>query len=318
MCTPSLAGSRHAAAVRESLAGLRVADWTEVLPHVPVQLVEKAGTLAQQQAIDVVVALGGGSAIGLAKAIAYSTTPTRPVVAIPTTYAGSEMTPVLGTTDKTLGQKRTVSHWRILPRVAIYDVDVTMELPPSVTASTGINALAHCVEALYSTSASPLVPPVALDGAARISRALPACVANGSDAAARREMLIAAFLAGFSLAHAGMALHHGLCHALGGGLNLSHGTVNAIMLPHVMRYNADAVGPALASVARAMGIDGDPAAGVADLIARLRLPQRLRDVGVAQNDLAAVAAAAMHSPAVQANPKPISQAQVLEVLQSAW
>jgi maleylacetate reductase len=187
-----------------------------------------------------------------------------------------------------------------------------------VTAATGINALAHCVEAVYSTTTSPLVPPVALDSAARISRALPACVADGSDVAARTEMLVAAFLAGFSLAYAGMALHHGLCHALGGGLNLSHGGVNAIMLPHVMRYNADAVGPALANVARAMRFEGDPAEGVADLVARLGLPQRLRDVGVAERDLAAVAAAAMHSAAVRANPKPISEAQVLEVLRAAW
>jgi maleylacetate reductase len=318
VCTPSLAGSRHAAAVRDSLAGSLRAEWTEVAPHVPVNLVDRASALARQHAVDVVVALGGGSAIGLAKAIGHAATPSLPVVAIPTTYAGSEMTPVLGTTDTTLRQKHTVSHWRILPRVAIYDVDVTLELPPAVTAATGMNALAHCIEAVYSTSASPLVAPVAFEGAARISRALPVCVANGSDVAARTEMLVGAFLAGFSLAYAGMALHHGLCHALGGGLNLAHGTVNAIMLPHVMRYNADAVGPALASVGAAMGIVGDPAAGVADLVARLGLPQRLRDLGVAQSDLGAVAAAAMPSPAVRANPKPISQAQVLEVLRSAW
>ncbi len=319
VCTPSLASSRHAAAVRESLAELRVADWTDVAPHVPVKLAEKATALASQHAADVIVTLGGGSAIGLAKAISQSTTRSIPMVAIPTTYAGSEMTPVLGTTDTTLRQKRTVTDWRILPRVAIYDVEVTVELPPAVTASTGINALAHCVEAVYSMSVSPLVPPLALDAAARISRALPTCVADGTDVVARSEMLVAAFLAGFSLAHAGMALHHGLCHSLGGKLGVQHGVANAIMLPHVMRYNADAAAPALASVGRAMGIESNPADGVSDLVASLGLPQRLRDVGVAETDLVGVAADAMHSSAVGANPKPITDsAQLLAVLRSAW
>jgi len=201
----------------------------------------------------------------------------------------------------------------------IYDVDATLALPPSVTASTGINALAHCIEAVYSTSAGPLAVAAALDAAGRINRALPACVANGGDVGARSEMLQAAFLAGFSLAHAGMALHHGICHSLGGRLGLEHGIANAIMLPHVVRYNADAVGPALDRLRRAMDTQADLADGIADLVASLGLPQRLREVGVVPSDLAPVAADAMHSPAVRANPKPISDSrQVLEVLLAAW
>jgi alcohol dehydrogenase class IV len=317
LCTPGLAGSRHAARIRESLGGLWVADSTDVAPHVPIEAVEKAVAQAGRHEVDVVVALGGGSAIGLGKAVALSRS--LPLVAIPTTYAGSEMTPVLGTTDTAMGLKRTVADPRILPRVVIYDVEATLELPAATTAATGINALAHCVEAVYSTSGSPLVPPVALDGAARISRALPTCVADGTDVVARTEMLVAAFLAGFSLAHAGMALHHGLCHSLGGKLAVPHGVANAIMLPHVMRYNADAAAPALASLGRAMGIETDPADGVSHLVASLGLPQRLRDVGVAETDLAGVAADAMHSSAVRANPKPITDsAQLLAVLRSAW
>jgi len=317
VCTPSLAGSTHAARIRESLGGLWVADSSDVAPHVPLRAVEKAVAQAQRHDVDVVVALGGGSAIGLGKAVAHSRS--VPLVAIPTTYAGSEMTPVLGTTDTTMGQKRTVTDPRILPQVAIYDVEATLELPPAITAATGINALAHCVEAVYSTSASPLVPPVALDAAARIGRALPTCVADGADVVARSQMLVAAFLAGFSLAHAGMALHHGLCHSLGGKLGVPHGVANAIMLPHVMWFNAEAAAPALATVGRAMGIETDPAGGVSHLVESLGLPQRLRDVGVAEADLAGVAADAMHSSAVRANPKPITDsAQVLAVLRSAW
>jgi len=288
-----------------------------VAAHVPLPNVEAALALARRDAVDQVIAMGGGSAIGLGKAVAHAMD--IPSIAIPTTYAGSEMTPVLGTTDPARGQKRTIRDPRILPRVAIYDVDVTVDLPASVTASTGINALAHCIEAVYSTAADPLALAAALDGAARISRALPACVADGRDLAARSDMLVAAFLAGFSLAHAGMGLHHGICHALGGRLGLAHGVANAIMLAHVVRYNADAVAPALARVSSAMGIEGDTADGVAQLVASLELPQRLRDVGVAERDLAAVADDAMHSPAVRANPKRITESQqVLEVLRSAW
>lgn len=317
ICTPSLAASAHAARVRTGLGELLVTESFGVAAHVPLPQVEAALALARRDANDLVVALGGGSAIGLGKAVAHATG--IPSIAIPTTYAGSEMTPVLGTTDPARGQKRTVRDPRILPRIAMYDVDVTIEMPSSLTASTGINALAHCIEATYSTSADPLAVAAALDAAARMSRALPACVADGRDLGARTEMLVAAFLAGFSLAHAGMGLHHGICHSLGGRLGLAHGVANAIMLPHVVRYNADAAVPALARVSRAMGIDGDAADGIAALVASLSLPLRLRDVGVAEGDLASVADDAMHSPAVRANPKPLTDSrQVLEVLRSAW
>lgn len=319
VCSPSLAASPHAARIREALGPLLVTEFTGVAAHVPVDAVRSAEAQATLHQADLVVALGGGSAIGIGKAIVYSAGSNLPLVAIPTTYAGSEMTPVLGTTDMALRQKRTVRDPRVLPRVVVYDVEVTLDLPPSITASTGINALAHCVEAAYSTSTSPLILPLALDAAGRIARALPPCVADGTDRDARHGMLVAAFVAGFCLAHAGMALHHGICHSLGGMLGLAHGIANAIMLPHVMRYNADAVAPALVRVGRAMGIETDAADGVFDLVASLGLPQRLRDVGVAEDDLAGVAADAMHSPAVRANPKPISDSgQLLAVLRSAW
>lgn len=317
VCTPSLAGSPPAARIRDSLGELLVAEFTGVAPHVPLDAVRAAVALATQNQADLVVTLGGGSATGLGKAIAHART--IPLIAVPTTYAGSEMTPVLGTTDTALRQKRTVSDSRILPRVAIYDIEATLDLPPSVTAATGINALAHCIEAVYSSSASPLAVAAALDAAGLISRALPACLANARDLTARSEMLQAAFLAGFSLAHAGMGLHHGICHSLGGRLGLEHGLANAIMLPHVVRYNADVVAPALGRIRRAMEIQADLADGIADLVASLGLPQRLRDLGVADRDLAGVAEDAVSSPAVRANPKRISDSrQVLAVLRSAW
>jgi len=189
------------------------------------------------------------------------------------------------------------------------------------TASTGINALAHCVEAVYSPTAAPFVAPVALEAISTSRLALPRCVAAGSDLRARTAMLRASFLAGFSMAHAGMGVHHGLCHSLGGTLGIPHGVANAIVLPHAMRYNADAVTPELARIGEAMGArsGGDAAAAVFDLIDALGLPQRLRDVGLGEDDLAVVAADALASPAVAANPKPIrTREQLLEILRSAW
>lgn len=308
----------------EQLAG----EFTGVSPHVPAEAVDAALGVAREQRVDLVVALGGGSAIGLGKAITHRLDGV-PLIAIPTTYAGSEMTAVLGITDVALGEKRTVLDPGILPRLVLYDPEVTVDLPPSLTASTGINALAHCVEAVYSTSGNALVRLVALDGAGRIARALPRCVEDGTDLDARSTMLVAAFFAGFSTAHAGMALHHGLCHSLGGKFRVPHGIANAIMLPHVMRYNADAVPAALSEVTLAIGEPADGgtelslalrgATAVSDLVRSLGLPQRLRDVGVPQAGLEAVARDAFPRSAVKANPKPItSEGELLEVLTQAW
>jgi alcohol dehydrogenase class IV len=162
------------------------------------------------------------------------------------------------------------------------------------------------------------VAPVALEAAAAIGSALPRCVRDGRDLDARTDMLEAAFLAGFSLAHAGMGVHHGLCHSLGGRFGIPHGVANAIVLPHAMRYNADAVAPEFARLAGALGTPSAPDA-VFDLIASLGLPQRLRDVGLGKDDLAAVAEDAMGSRAVAGNPKPIrTPEQLLEILRPAW
>ena len=228
------------------------------------------------------------------------------------------MTRVLGITDVAERKKRTVSDPSIMPRVVLYDPEVTVGLPPSTTASTGINALAHAVEAVYSPTAAPFVAPVALEAVSAIGSALPRCVRDGRDLDARTDMLQAAFLAGFALAHAGMGVHHGLCHSLGGRFGVPHGVANAVILPHAMRYNADAVAPEFARLAGALGA-ADAADAVFDLIASLGLPQRLRDVGLGQDDLAMVAEDAMGSRAVAGNSKPIrTQDQLLEILRSAW
>ncbi|TME44452.1 MAG: maleylacetate reductase, partial [Chloroflexi bacterium] len=250
--------------------------------------------------------------------------PAPALIAIPTTYAGSEMTPVFGTTDRAQGRKSVRRDPAVLPKLAIYDPEVTLDLSAELTASTAMNALAHCVEACYARDVNPLVPSVALEGIRRIVRSLPLCITNGHNLDAREDLLTGAFLAGFSIANATMALHHGLCHVLGGRTAVAHGVLNAIMLPHVMRFNADAAPDAMSAIADAMDAGArtrDFAAAprsVAALVASLPVPQRLRDAGVPEGILDSVAAAAAASATVRANPKPVTEADVRGLLGAAW
>ena len=308
--------------MRASLGSWLVAEFTEVEPHVPRETVEAARVIAQQKKIDVVVAMGGGSAMGVGKGVVSGEG--RSLIAIPTTYAGSEMTPVFGTTDRAQHRKSVRRDDAVLPRLAIYDPEVTLELSPGLTASTAMNALAHCVEACYAHDVNPLVPPVALEGIRRIVRSLPLCITNGHNLDAREDLLTGAYLAGFSIANATMALHHGVCHVLGGRTGVAHGVLNSIMLPRVMRFNADAVPDVMNAIARNFppplageGIVGAVGATAA-LVATLPVPQRLRDAGVPEGVLGSVAAEAAGNSAVRANPKPVTEADLVGLLRSAW
>ena len=330
VCTPSLKASSHAARVRASLGSRLAAEFTEVEPHVPREAVDAARALAQRYQIEVVVALGGGSAMGVGKGVVSGEG--RTLIAIPTTYAGSEMTPIFGTTDRAERRKTVRRDDAVLPKLVIYDPEVTLDLSPELTASTAMNALAHCVEACYARDVNPLVPPVALEGIRRIVRALPLCISNGRNLDAREDLLSGAYLAGFSIGNARMALHHGICHVLGGRTGVAHGFLNAIMLPHVMRFNADAVPDAMDAIARnfpprfdqlslprprgRVGV-GAPQATAA-LALTLPVPHRLRDAGVQEAFLDSVAAEAALNSTVQANPKPVTEANLRELLRAAW
>ena len=291
-------------------------------PHVPREAVDAARALAEHDKIEVVVALGGGSAMGVGKGVVSGEG--RTLIAIPTTYAGSEMTPVFGTTDRAERRKTVRRDDAVLPKLVIYDPEVTLDLSPELTASTAINALAHCVEACYAREVNPLVPPVALDGIRRIVRSLPLCITNGRNLDAREDLLTGAYLAGFSIGNATMALHHGLCHVLGGRTGVAHGVLNTIMLPHVMQFNADTVPDAMSAIADAMDAGArtrDFAAaprGVAALVATLPVPQRLRDAGVREAILDEVAAEAAGNATVQNNPKPVTEPDLRELLRAAW
>jgi alcohol dehydrogenase class IV len=347
LCTsPSLRPGGHVAPIETALGGRLVATYEQVKSHVLDYQLAEALAIAVECQIDAVIGLGGGSPIGMAKAIslaleeqrtgqpARATYPTDqplvPNIAIPTTYAGSEMTPIYGVTHQLEASTRkiTVKDAKVTPKLVLYDPELTLNLPPNVTAATGINALAHCIEALYSITRHPLSTAAALAGISSISQALPRCFAQGSDREARTDMMVGAHLAGTSLASVEMGLHHGTCHVLGGTAGVPHGVANSIILPHAMRYNLDATAPHLAEAAGAMGlaVKSTPVETAAEaavqfvveLVGRLGLPQRLRDAGVNEAGLPLLAQGMLNSKAVQNNPKPIDAAQAEALLRAAW
>jgi alcohol dehydrogenase class IV len=334
-------------AIQATLGNRLVIVRDDVFPHVQdVQFDEMLGDALVSE-VDAVIGLGGGSPIGMAKAVAFgleekrigkparapfsTAQPLVPAIAIPTTYAGSEMTPVYGITHtrETPPRKVTVSNPKIAAKLVIYDPNLTLGLPPEMTASTGINALAHCIEALYSTRRHPLSTAVALQGLRYIQRALPACYRDGQNLEARSEMLAGAHLAGLSLASVTMGLHHGLCHVLGGTANVPHGIANSIILPYAIRFNADVTAAQLLPAAEIMGIAPNGASPEAtieslaqkifDLTGSMHLPQRLRDANVKGADLPELAQLGFQNRTVQNNPKPVKDAAQIEaLLRAAW
>lgn len=330
LCTsPSLRTGGWISRIESSLGEKLVAIFDQVESHVQDVQVCEAVRLAQEKNVDAVIGMGGGSPVGMAKALGFQRG--LPITAIPTTYAGSEMTPVYGITHTSEDPPRkvTVNDPKIVPSLVIYDPELTLDLPPALTASTGINALAHCLEALYSKTRNPLSTAAAVEGVRHIHNALFRCFQKGRNMEARTKMLLGSHLAGLSLASVSMGLHHGLCHVLGGTANVPHGIANAIVLPHAIRFNADATAPHLIPAAEAMDIPihgTKPEAVVEamserifELILKMDLPQRLRDAGVAESDLPRLAAIAFQNRTLQNNPKSITDAAQLErLLQDAW
>lgn len=345
--TGSLRRDGSIALVERTLGERLVVTYEHVQPHVPDFQVAEAVELALEWKVDAIIGLGGGSPIGMAKAVSFALEERRtgkaakstfateqplvPVIAIPTTYAGSEMTPIYGITHHTseTTRKVTVTDVKVAPKLVVYDPLLTLNLSSALTASTGVNALAHCIEALYSITRNPLSTAAASAGARAIVNALARCFARGDDVEARTEMLMGAYLAGTALSTVAMGLHHGLCHALGGSAGVPHGIANGIILPHAMRFNLDATASQLLPVAEAMGFTlvgrsaeeavGEAIEAMYAMIDQMQLPQHLRDVGVEERDLVCLAQVAMQSAAVRNNPKPIIEAaQIESVLRAAW
>ena len=279
--------------------------------HTPVDVTEQAMEQVRVLRADGVVAVGGGSTTGLGKAIALRTD--LPQVVVPTTYAGSEVTPILGETRD--GLKTTQSSPKILPETVLYDVDLTLTLPPGLTATSGVNAIAHAVEALYARDRNPVISLMAEEGIRALARALPTLVAAPHDREARSDALYGAWLCGSCLGAVGMALHHKLCHTLGGTFDLPHAETHTIVLPHAMAYNAPAVPEAAAKVARALGAT-DAAQGLYDLARSLHARLALKDIGMPEGGIDKAADLALAN--AYWNPRPLERGAIRDLLARAW
>jgi len=309
-----LSTPEQADAVRQVAAALgsRAAGvYDKAAMHVPLEIAEDARRVARELQADVGITVGGGSTTGLGKAIAL--TSSLPIIAVPTTYAGSEMTPIYGLTEG--GMKKTGRDVRVLPRTVIYDPALTFSLPAALSAASGMNAIAHCVEAMYAQDANPVISMMAEEGIRALAAALPVIVREPRNHKARSEALYGAWLAGISLGSAGMALHHKLCHTLGGTWNLPHAETHAIVLPHAARYNRDAAPEAMARIARALGTEDAPT-GLFDLEVKLGLKMKLADLGMKAADLERAADLATQSP--YPNPAPVEKAAVRALLEAAY
>ena len=291
--------------------GVRVAGiYDKAAMHVPLEIAQDARRVAGELGADCCVTVGGGSTTGLGKAIALTSTLT--ILAVPTTYAGSEMTPIYGLTEG--GMKKTGRDVRVLPKTVIYDPQLTLSLPPALSASSGMNAIAHCVEALYAHDANPIISLMAEEGIRALAASLPKVISQPKDLDARSDALYGAWLAGIALGSAGMALHHKLCHVLG-GFGLPHAETHSIVLPHAMRYNRDAASDAMRSIARALGEKDAPGA-VWDLESRLGIPMKLSDIGLKEADLERAARIATEAP--YPNPRKVEYGPVLALLNDAY
>lgn len=279
--------------------------------HVPFEIVRDGRDLARRLDVDCLVAVGGGSTVGLAKAIALELDVA--IVAVPTTYAGSESTPIWGMTEG--GAKQTGRDQRVLPRLVLFDPELTLELPPKVAGPSGLNAMAHCVEALYAPDGNPIVALMAEEGLRALAASLPDVVAAPATLTAREQALYGAWLAGAALGAVSMGLHHKLCHTLGGSFDLPHAETHAVVLPHAAAYNAAAAPEAMARVARALGVNNGPA-GLFALLERVGAPRSLAELGLREEDLDKAAELATRNP--YANPAPVTLAGVRTVLEGAF
>ncbi|GEL19238.1 maleylacetate reductase [Pseudonocardia asaccharolytica] len=286
--------------------------FTEVRQHVPVDSAARARARAAESAADGVLSIGGGSATGTAKAVALTTG--LPVVAVPTTYAGSEVTPLWGLTEE--GRKTTGTDPVVLPRTVVYDPELTLGLPVELSVTSGFNALAHCVDALWAPRRNPVGVLFAEEGIRALGAGLPTVAADPADPRARSDLLYGAYLAGTALATAGAGLHHKICHVLGGAFDLPHAATHAVVLPHVLAFNAPYAPGVVHRIGRALGAD-DPVAGLRALAARLGVPRGLRELGL-RADQADEAARLVADAAPPGNPGPVDHSAMHTLLRTAW
>ncbi|MBR7836161.1 maleylacetate reductase [Actinospica durhamensis] len=288
----------------------------EVVMHVPVEVARRARAAAAAHDVDVLVAVGGGSATGLAKAVALDAPSDAPlpIIAVPTTYAGSEATPVWGMTEA--GTKTTGTERRVLPRTVVYDAALTLSLSVELSVASGLNALAHCVDSMWAPRTDPINQALSAEGVRALRDGLPQVAAEPESLPGREQALYGAYLSAVAFASAGSGLHHKICHVLGGMFNLPHAQTHAVVLPHVLAFNAPAAPDAAARLAAAF--DARSAnEGLALLRLRLDAPRTLRELGMPHEGVGA-AAEAVVAAAPAGNPRPITVDEIAALLDAAW
>lgn len=292
------------------LGDLCVTHFNGAEMHTPIDVTQKALSLAKEHKIDCLVAIGGGSATGLAKAIALRTD--LPQIILPTTYAGSELTPIIGETEN--GLKSTQSSEKVLAETVIYDTDLTVSLPVMQSVTSAINAMAHAVEALYAEHENPIISAHAEQAIITFYNTLPKICVNPQDITARTDALYACFLSGLCLGSVGMALHHKLCHSLGGGFGLPHAATHCVVLPHVIQFNAH-VRPELNQLGNRLH-SSSLGFAIFELIRACNGPTSLQEIGMKETDLDTAASLAMSNRYY--NPRSATYDDIRELLQNAY
>ncbi|MEM9073530.1 MAG: maleylacetate reductase [Myxococcota bacterium] len=301
-------GSEQGAALTE---GMSVAGYfAEATVHVPSEVVDRAVSVASQTEADAYLAIGGGSTIGLAKAVALRDA--RPILCVPTTFSGSEMTNIWGVQKGTT--KTTGRNDRVRPALVVYDPDLLRTLPRPVATTSGVNAIAHAIEAHYAHDTHPLLQLTATEAIRSLAHALPALSEGDEPNDALARALYGAYLAGLCLDGASMGLHHKLCHLLGGRFSLPHSALHAVILPHAVAYNAEAAPRTMDAIRDALG--KEPAEGLLALNHTLGIRDSLASLGIPEDSLDDLAAAAIAQP--YPNPRPLELAGVRTLLRNAW
>ncbi|MEM7303081.1 MAG: maleylacetate reductase [Pseudomonadota bacterium] len=293
------------------LGDLCLGVYAKAKMHTPVKVTTAAMRVIEEQKVDGVVSLGGGSTIGLGKAIAYRTG--LPQIAIPTTYAGSEVTPILGQTEN--NTKTTLRSSKVVPEVVIYDPTFTRSLPQAMSITSGINAIAHAVEALYAEDRNPVSSMMAAEGANALIDALPLIAKDGADDQAREKALYGCWLCGTVLGNVGMALHHKLCHTLGGLFNLPHAETHTVILPHATAYNYQSVPDQLAPLCAALDTDS-PGEGLFKFARKLGAPTSLRELGMDEEGIDLATDQAMANP--YWNPRRLDHREIRKLIENAY
>lgn len=307
-----IASARERPEAQRITSGVHVAVMHDDLaPHVPVDKAETAREAAARNDVDLLVSVGGGSAIGLAKAIALTTG--LPIIAVPTTYAGSEATNVWGLTEAS--RKTTGIDDRVLPVTVIYDAELTLNLPKDLSIASGLNALAHCIDSMWAPRTDPINQALATEAMRALSSGLPAVSSNPDDPTGREQALYGAYLSAVAFASAGSGMHHKICHVLGGKWNLPHAQTHAVMLPYVLAFNAPAAKGAASRIASALGAD-DALEGLSAFTKRLDAPSALKELGMVRENIAE--AVQLILPVVPvSNPRPITKQSLTALLTAA-